>query len=149
MERDDKQAVLGCAVAFLLVAGVIASLYIWYTIQFNRRQAEIDGFYQSRSVLRDMRDATQRFNDAASAARQALLTRFPIGTDKGRLLEALRQDGFNCEDGDRSRRRKPGQISVECYLSAPAHTSYRSWHVQLLFNLDDRLEEAIVVTYTI
>jgi len=149
MERDDKQAVFGCAVAFLVVAGVIASLYVWYTIQFNRRQIEIDGFYQSRSVLRDMREATLQSNDPSSAAQQALLTRFPVGTDRERVVEALGQDGFKCEQADRNRRRRPGQISVECYLAAPAQTSYTSWQVQLLFNLDNRLEEVIVMTYTI
>src|SRR5262245_27456958 len=97
MERDDKQAVLGCAVAFLLVAGVMAALYVWYTIEFNRKQTEIDGFYQSRSVLRDMREATGRSNDPPSAAQRALLERFPVGTDRERLVAALSQDGFECK----------------------------------------------------
>jgi hypothetical protein len=161
MQRDDKQAVLGCAVAFLFVAGAIASFFVWSRINFNRVQAEIDRHYQTRPILREMKEARIASSDADLASRKVLLEHVPIGSEKTRVTNVLGQAGFWCQEraappknsfaanllrqAEKMHGRQPPQdIEVNCLTDAPAQSGKTRWVISLQFDPSARLAAAVV-----
>ncbi|HVY57077.1 MAG TPA: hypothetical protein VHA77_04440 [Xanthobacteraceae bacterium] len=127
-------AALAC-IGFFLVVGIALSL------KFAYDGWEVDRFYNQRPILQEMRSAKVAGGaDGVGQAGDALLARFPPGTEKVRLILALTQEGFQCGDLRQKWR---------CQLAAPAqHGGPTWWLIDFQFDDDDRLVTAVVTSYT-
>jgi hypothetical protein len=123
---------IAAAVAFVLVAPV--GLWAWY------KTAQVERFYQDHPLLGAMREGQRGSVNDSGPARQALLQRVPLGTDKAVAVAVFSKEGFDC---------KAVAAAVNCQIGAPAVMNDTTWIVSLLFRPDGRLGDARVATWAV
>jgi hypothetical protein len=144
------------AVLVVLVASL--SLWTWY------KTAQVESFYREHPLLSEMRARQKSGTNDSAPARQAFLEIVPLASDREAAIAVLRKEGFVCEAVTepvadarlRSRFLKARSLTnipkddlVDCQAGAPAIVAYTTWIVALQFDVDGRLSDARVATWTI
>jgi hypothetical protein len=147
------------AVPVVLFASL--SLWTWY------RTAQVETYYRANPLLGEMREVQKDSTNDSTPAREALLKRLPLGTDKETAIAALRREGMECQPiaepitDTRLRRRfletrgltnvpSAGRKDfVDCQTLSPNVLGEKRWIVDLEFDGDGRLGDAGVAIWNI
>jgi hypothetical protein len=148
-----KRALLVClAVPAVFVAAL--SLWSWY------RSAQVEIFYGENRLLDEMRARQDTSANYSVPAREALLERVPLGTDREAAIALLRSEGLGCQTmrehslevrglpniPDSGRTRKD---FIDCQTVSPNVLGYKHWIVDLEFDADGHLSDARVTIWNI
>jgi len=83
-------------------------------------------------------------------ARDVLLQRLPLGTDKENGIAALSAEGFSCQEFPAALQRPATSgHEVDCQLLAPTSLGYKRWIVELKFDEARQLTKAKVAIWNI
>jgi hypothetical protein len=154
MRNFFKIAIVVCLSVAIVPAVLFA--WIWY------KTARVDSFYQEHRLLRGMRAAAQQEGGGESRpAREALLQRLPLGTDKEAAIAVLRKEGLGCRPINdpwmrqrsieaRGLTNNPNESRtsrewVDCQLETQNVMGYDHWTVDLEFDADGNLSDARVM----
>ena len=161
MRKFIRIALLFC----LAIAAVPALLGLW----FWYKTAEVDAFYRERPLLGSMRERQSDSTNDSVSARQALLEIIPLGTGREVAIATLRKEGFGCQTAvkgvaDAELRQRllesrglsdipTGDLAhgetIDCQAMSPPFIGYDHWIVDLQFDADGRLIDALVKRWNI
>jgi hypothetical protein len=154
-----KFTLLVClTVPAVLVAALL--LWSWY------KTAQIESFYKEHRLLGEIRARQDDSAIYSVPAREALLKRVPLGTEREAAIAMLRSEGFGChisaepitarqhsvETRELPNIPDSGRIRkdlVDCQGASPNVLGYKHWIVDLEFDADEHLRDARVTILNI
>ena len=136
---------------------------MWY------QTAQVESFYRENRLLGEMRAVQDNSTNDSAPAREALLARVPLGTDREAAVAVLRREGLGCQTiaepitDTRLRRRFleargltniPNNVQgrkefVDCQTMSPNILGYKQWVVDLQFDAEEHLSDAGVAIWNI
>jgi hypothetical protein len=165
MRKSIKVAIVVC----LSIAAVPAALFAYLWLWGWYRTAQVESFYREHRLLGEMRAVEKQSTNDSAPAREALLQIVPPGTDREAAISALRREGLGCQTiaepitDTRLRRRFmeardlpniPNDVRakknwVDCQAMTPNVMGYKQWIVDLEFDADGHLADAVVAIWNI
>jgi hypothetical protein len=165
MRKVIKIAIIVC----LSIAAVPAALFAYLSLWFWYRTAQVENFYREHRLLGEMRAVEKQSTNDSASARDALLQLLPLGTDREAAIAALRGEGLGCQTSvvpitdnrllrrfmearDLANNPNDGRHKerwMDCQAQTPSVMGYGQWIVDLEFDADGRLRDAVVATWNI
>jgi hypothetical protein len=137
-------------IVLIVCVAVVAVPVVLGGLLLLRSWVQVESFYFSKPLLREMRAVEPDTSFDSAPAREVLLQRLP--PDREAAVAMLRGERFDCSNGIRSAipaRMRARPKVVICYLDAPGVFSSYRWHVGFEIDDDQHVSEAGVAIFAV
>ena len=134
-----RQFVRTALIILLALMALPAALFVAAWFWFWYKTAEVDSFYREHRLLGEMRAAEKQSTNNSEPARDVLLKRIPLGTDRAAAIALLRKEKLDCQ----------GAAQVNCQALTANVFGSKQWIIDLEFDGEERLSDARVAIWNI